>query len=53
MDLAVLCYVEPKLAPIDAIWLFSVQMYPSPATLWLPTLHPYRSTCGIGIARKN
>ena len=43
MDLAVLCvtYVEPKLAPTDAIWLFSVQMYPLPATLWLPaTPHP-------------
>ena len=29
MDLALLCvtYVEPKLAPTDAIWLFSVQTY--------------------------
>ena len=22
-----MCFVEPKLAPIDAIWLFSVQAY--------------------------
>ena len=46
------CYVELKLAPIDAIWLLSVQMYPLPATSWLPTLHPYRSAYGIGVARK-
>ena len=48
--------MEPKLAPIDAIWLFSVQTYPLPATSGLPitpTLHLYRSACGIGVARKN
>ena len=57
MDIAVLCYVELKLVPIDAIWLLSFQTYPLPATSIRgspppPTLHPYRSACGIGIARK-
>ena len=28
MDLCFVCYVELKLVPTDAIWLFSVQTYP-------------------------
>ena len=42
MDLVALCdtYMELKLAPIDAIWLFSVLMEFLPATLWLDPFHP-------------
>ena len=53
MDLAFVCYVELK---IDAIWCFHFTWrislplcgFPPP-----PTLHPYRSVCGIGVASKN
>ena len=58
MDLAVfyVTYVEPKLALTDTIWLFLVytDLYlPLRGSLPPPTLHPYRSACGIGIANKN
>ena len=56
MDLAALCdtYVEVKMAPTDAIWLFSVLTQPLPTTLWLPTLTlpPCRSASDIGYASK-
>ena len=48
-------YVEVEKAPTDAIWLFSLYTY-VPLTFHFmapPTLHPYRSACGIGIASKN
>ena len=44
------------IAPMNAIWLFSPYTEDYPATSWLsppPTLHPYRSACGIGVASKN
>ena len=41
------------MAPIDASWLFSVLIEDLPATLWLLTLHLYRSTCSIGYANNN
>ena len=46
------CYLEMKIAPIDIIWLFSLNMDDYPAILWLPTLYPYRSACDIGVAQK-
>ena len=62
MDLAVLCYVEPKLAPTDGIQFrrtFNPPLHGSPPpltfhpiTLHPITLHPYRSACGIGVASK-
>ena len=43
MDLAVLCdmYVDVQMAPMDAIWLFSVLAYPLPATCgYMSAFHP-------------
>ena len=34
------CYVEPKLAPTDTIWLFSVQTY-VPLTHHIVAAHQY------------
>ena len=44
------------MAPMDTIQLLSVLMQLLSATSWLPTtptLHPYKSACGISYARKN
>ena len=49
-NVAVLCYVQLKIAPIDAIWLFSLYAEDSVAP---HHPHPYRSACGIGIASKS
>ena len=40
------------MAPMEVIWLLLVKIQPLPATLWLPTFHPYRSASGIGYTSK-
>ena len=50
-------FVEVKMTPMDAIWLFALLKWPLPTTLWLPAhpslSHPYRNANGIGYASKN
>ena len=45
------------MAPMGAIWLFSVLTYIALSHYFMapisPTLHPDRSACGIGYASKN
>ena len=55
MDLATLCdtYMEVKMAPMDAIWLFSVLTPPFHGYPSIPTLPLYRSVSGIGYVSKN
>ena len=48
-------HVEVNMAPVEAIGLFLVKMYPLPDTLWCPAhphLPPYRSASCIGYAGK-
>ena len=44
-------YVQLKMVPIDAFWLFSALRESLPTTLWLtaqPALYHHRNACGIG-----
>ena len=47
MNLAALCDVDVKMAPVDAIWLVLVKTELLPATSWLPTHFPPYHPVGV------
>ena len=55
MDLAILCYVEMKIAPTAEQMPFGCFHFTQRINCGYPppsTLHPYRSVCGTGVANK-